>query len=90
MAVSEKGELIGVALNGKTCRDNVNKYIDDDNNKECSKFNELKTFFEKADQEVDVFGKYPNVNCIIDLEIVAVDEAYRGRGVCKALIAKTK
>lgn len=90
MAVSEKGEPIGVILNGKTCRDRVKKYIVENSNTNNFKFNEIVTLLTKIQQEIDIFGKYPNVNHVMHIYIAAVNDAYRGRGICKALIAKTK
>lgn len=90
MAVSEKGEPIGVILNSKTCRDTEKKYIVDESSTESSKYNEIMTLLAKIQREVDVYGKYPNVNHIMHIYVIAVNDAYRGRGVCKALIAKTK
>lgn len=90
MAVSENGEPIAVILNGKSCRDSAEKYILDDSNKKSSKYNEIMILLKKIQQEVDVYGRYPNVNRIMHIYIAAVSDAYRGRGVFKALIAKTK
>lgn len=90
MAVSEKGDPIGVMLNNTTRRDREKKYIVDDSNKKNSKYNEIMSILGKIQREVDLYGKYPNVNHIMHICVAAVNDSYRGRGVCKALIAKTK
>jgi len=45
---------------------------------------------DKAGRETDVFGQYPNVDRIMKLKIITVNEEFRGLGICKALINKSK
>ncbi|CAI6364328.1 unnamed protein product [Macrosiphum euphorbiae] len=91
MAVSaETGEMMGVSLNTTLCRDNEIKKYSDENNDKSSKFNDIKVFLDKAEQDIDVFGQYPNIDHIMELSIITVKEAYRRQGVCKALIDKSK
>lgn len=91
MAVStETGEMMGASLNTILCRDNEIKKISDENNDKCPKYNHIMDFLDKAERDVDVFGQYPNIDRIMELKIITVNEAYRGQGVCKALIDKSK
>lgn len=90
MAVSDSGELMGVILNDIICRDNMEKTSSNHKYNGGSKYNDIMTLLNKVQQEVDVFGKYTNVHRIMRLLIISVNEAYRGQGVCKALITKTK
>ncbi|XP_022168222.1 dopamine N-acetyltransferase-like [Myzus persicae] len=91
MAVSaETGEMMGASLNTTLCRDDEIKKYGDENNDKSSKFNEIMVFLDKAEQNIDIFGKYPNIDRIMELKIITVNEAYRGQGVCKALINKSK
>ncbi|XP_015363578.1 PREDICTED: dopamine N-acetyltransferase-like isoform X1 [Diuraphis noxia] len=91
MAVSaETGEMVGASLNTTICRDNEIKQFGDENNDKSSKFNDIMVLLDKAGRDVDVFGHYPNINRIMELKIITVNEAYRGQGVCKALINKSK
>ncbi|XP_026817806.1 dopamine N-acetyltransferase-like isoform X2 [Rhopalosiphum maidis] len=45
---------------------------------------------EKAERDIDFFGQYPNIERLMKLEIITVNEAYRGQGICKALVKKSK
>jgi arylalkylamine N-acetyltransferase len=91
MAVStETGEMIGASLNNTMCRGNEINEIGEENNDKSSKFNDIMVLLDKAERDTDIFGKYPNIDRIMDLKIITVNEAYRGQGVCKALINKSK
>lgn len=90
MAVSDNGELMGVILNDIICRNDIEKTNLGDRYDGASKYNEIMVLLNKIEQEVDVFGKYTNVDRIMRMVIISVDETYRGQGVCKALVNKTK
>ncbi|CAI6343515.1 unnamed protein product [Macrosiphum euphorbiae] len=91
MAVSaETGEMMGASLNTTLCRDNEIKNTSDENNDKSSKYNDIMVFLDKSERDIDVFGQYPNIDRIMELKIITVNEAYRGQGVCKALIDKSK
>lgn len=91
MAVSQTGDIMGVILNNIMHRDDVEQDNDDDETcNEKSKFKDIVVLLDKIKREVDMFAHYPSVNRIMDIKIVAVNEAYRGQGVCKALVDKTK
>lgn len=53
------------------------------------KFKKFMTLFKKIGNESDVLGKFPDVNRIMEIKIVAVNEIFRGQGLCKALFEKT-
>lgn len=55
-----------------------------------TKFKDITTFLQKVEQETDLFNKYPNIDRVMDIKIISVDKSFRGKGVCKALIDKTK
>jgi hypothetical protein len=85
--------LIGVISNEILSRDSEehNNYSDDSSCQDDSvKFKKFMTLFKKVEQESDVFKMHPTLNRVMDIKIVAVDEAFRGQGVCKALFDKTK
>lgn len=63
---------------------------DDSDPEDSVKFKKFMTLFQKVGQESDVFKMYPTLNRVMDIKIVAVNEAFRGQGVCKALFDKTK
>jgi len=91
MAVStETGEMMGATLNSTVCRGGKIKQYSDKNNDRSIKYNELMIFLDKAGRDTDLFRQYPNIDRIMKLEIITVNEAYRGQGVCKALVNKSK
>jgi len=92
--VSWDGDLIGVISNEIMVRDseqrnNCSSHIAEDQEGSV-KFKEFMTLFQKVDQESDIFERYPDVNRIMDIKAVAVNEAFRGLGVCKALFYKSR
>lgn len=91
MAVSQTGDIMGVILNNIMRRDDIEEDEDDDEScNENLKFKEIVVLLNKIKREAGVFAQYPNVDRILEIKIVTVNEAYRGQGVCKALVDKTK
>ncbi|XP_026817805.1 dopamine N-acetyltransferase-like isoform X1 [Rhopalosiphum maidis] len=91
MAVSaETGDIIGAVLNSTVCRGDKIKHYSDKNNDKSLKYNEIMIILEKAERDIDFFGQYPNIERLMKLEIITVNEAYRGQGICKALVKKSK
>ncbi|XP_060870316.1 arylalkylamine N-acetyltransferase 1-like [Metopolophium dirhodum] len=89
MAISvDTGEMMGAALNSTVCRSNEIKQYGDEN--KSSKYNDIMVILDKAGRETDVFGQYPNIDRMMELKIITVNEEYRGLGICKALINKSK
>jgi len=71
------------SLNNTMCRSNKINKIGEENNDKSSKFNDIMVNLDKAERDTDVFGKYPNIDRIMELKIITVNyEAYRGQGVC--------
>lgn len=90
MAVSQTGDIMGIILNNIMLRDDVEENEDDENCNESSKFKDIVVLLDKIKREADVFSQYPSADRIMDIKIVTVNDAYRGQGVCKALVDKTK
>jgi len=89
-AVSSNGDLMGVILSSFTCRAEHGKTNESENEADDNtKFNNITTLLDKIEREADVFAKYPDIDRVMDIKIISVDEAFRGQGVCKALIEKT-
>lgn len=91
MAVSQTGDIMGVILNNIMHRDDVEG--EEDKDETCNKnlkFKDIVTLLDKLKREANVFAQYPSVDRIMEIKIITVNEAYRGRGVCKALVDKTK
>ncbi|XP_025199058.1 dopamine N-acetyltransferase-like [Melanaphis sacchari] len=92
-AVSSDGDLIGFISNEIIDRENkkpsnCSSKIDDQEN--SFKFKEFMTLFQKIEQESAMFERYPDVNRVMDIKAVAVNETFKGQGVCKALFYKSK
>lgn len=92
--MSPNEDLMGVIVNDILSRDkeeqNIPSNINDDDQRDNNiKFKQFLTLFQKVGNESDVFGKFPDVNRIMEIKIVAVNEIFRGQGVCKALFEKT-
>lgn len=83
---------MGVILNEILYKNNEKpNHRNYENEEETSnKFEEFMALFQKVEKESDVFGKYPEINRIMDIKIVTVNEVFRGQGVCTALFDKTK
>lgn len=91
MAMSQTGDIMGVILNSVMLRDTTEEEDDDDETcNENLKFKNIVVLLDKIKREADVFAQYPNVDRILEIKIVTVNDAYRGQGVCKALIDRTK
>lgn len=89
MAVSETGDIMGVRLNRLKNRNDADSFPYQ-NCEDSPKYNEWMNINGKVWREVDVFGRYSNVNRLLELKCVAVKHAYRGQGICKALYSKTR
>lgn len=91
-AVSANGDLMGVIVNEIMTRDCAghDDGQEDDGQEDSVNFKKFMDLFQKVERESDVFGKYPDVDRIMHIKMVAVAEAFKGRGVCTALFEKTK
>jgi len=92
-AVSETGEVMGVILNSiMNMDDYIIQQYSDENFDPSSRFDDIEVLLNKVRRDIDLFGKYPNVNIdrIMELKLISVNEAYRGQGVCQALVKKSK
>ncbi|XP_022193040.1 dopamine N-acetyltransferase isoform X2 [Nilaparvata lugens] len=90
MAVNSRGEVIGICLNGVDVR---GKSEDEDSkNFECTnpRFGKILGLLQDVGKQSDVFGQFPDVDRMLEVRIISVDDAYRGQGIAKALIEKTR
>lgn len=89
MAVSSSGCIMAVSLNGILRREN---YENTSNFDDCTnpKFKKILQLLSTISKRSDVFGRYPNVDKILEIVILSVDESYRGQGICKALVERTR
>jgi len=89
MAVSACGTVVGVVLNGlhePGHLEEMERLAD-----ECPhpRFGKILQLLAAVDRGADVFGKFPDVDKLVEVRIVSVDSAMRGRGVAKALLEKS-
>lgn len=80
---------MGVILNNLMTRNDNEENIESDS-EDKTKFNDISLLLDKVYKEANVFTKFPNADRIMDIKIISVNESFRGQGVCKALIDKTK
>jgi predicted GNAT family acetyltransferase len=90
MAVSSTGRVVGVALNG--CHgpghlDEMQRNADDCPNPRFRKILQLLAAVERGS---DVFSKFPDVDRLVEVRILSVDTALRGRGIAKALLEESR
>lgn len=88
MAISQNGEVMGGIINNIMTRTDV-QY--DGNFNQYSELNaKVVTFLYKTKIQSNVFSQYPHVDQILDMNIIAVNRNYRGYGICKSLVNKSK
>ncbi|XP_050433455.1 arylalkylamine N-acetyltransferase 1-like isoform X1 [Adelges cooleyi] len=85
-AVSSDGHLIGVIANSVKCK--FDKHGDDA--EDDTKFQHITKFLNKIGKETNFFYQYPNVCRALTIDILSVDDKYRGKGVCKSLMDKAR
>lgn len=44
----------------------------------------------ESDRQTDIFSRYPQLHSLLDVKIISVDTNWRGMGICKALLEKTR
>lgn len=71
----------------QTETENTTEDIKHCQNPKFKKILQLLSFLKK---QSNVFGLYPDIDKVLDIVILSVDESYRGQGICKALIQKTR
>lgn len=86
MAVSESGKIIGVCLNGCMKREDPEEEEDCPN----PKFAKILKLLGTVDKQADVFGQFPDVDKVMIVKILSVDGSWRGRGIAKELMDRTR
>lgn len=82
------GKIIGVSLNGILEKGWVDKC--DPFKCEDEKFNIILGLLDHVAKESDPFKKYLDCDKAMTVKILSVDGAYRGKGIAKELMAKTR
>jgi GNAT superfamily N-acetyltransferase len=89
MAVSADGRVVGVALNGSHEPGHLEETERNADACPHPRFCKILKLLAAVDRASDVFGKFPDVNKLVEVRIISVDTAMRGRGIAKALIEKS-
>lgn len=55
-----------------------------------TKFRNIVRLLDEADVQADVFGRFPDVDAYIDIKILSVHPAWRGRGIAKQLLGRSR
>ncbi|XP_044727986.1 arylalkylamine N-acetyltransferase 1-like isoform X2 [Chrysoperla carnea] len=84
---TSKGQILGVTINGVS---RPGKAVDSSEECKNPKFKKILKLLYTIDKQSDVFGQFPDVSSTIDVKIISVDNACRGRGIAKALIDRTR
>lgn len=86
MAVDSNGDIVGITVNGVINRDEPEEEFDCPN----EKFSKILNLLETVDKQADVFGQFPDIDNLLLVKILSVDSSWRGRGIAKALVDRTR
>lgn len=89
MAVSPCGKIIGVILNGSQEPGHLQEMESFADACPHPRFRKILQLLAAVDRASDVFGKFPDVDKLVEVRIVSVDSEMRGRGIAKALLEKS-
>lgn len=89
MAVSASGRVIGVVLNGSHEPGHLEEMERCADTCPNPRFRKILQLLAAVERGSDVFGKFPDVDKLVEVRIVSVDSALRGRGIAKVLLEKS-
>ncbi|XP_077287423.1 arylalkylamine N-acetyltransferase 1-like isoform X2 [Arctopsyche grandis] len=87
MIVDQDDNLVAVGLNGLNRKED--QVEDCSESCENPKFKKILKLLYKVNNESDIFGYCPDIDVVMDMKIISVDEAYRGKGLAHYLLYKT-
>lgn len=80
------GKLVGICLNGI-----MEKGEEEDHSEPQDKsFSKIFKLLQRVAKESNPFQHFPGAKKAMAIKIVSVDDAYRGKGIAKQLMAKTR
>nr|CAD7463447.1 unnamed protein product [Timema tahoe] len=85
-AFSSSGKLVGVSLNGSNEPGHIPEMEVKVVNCTNPKFQKILNLLTCVEKEADVFTRFPDVHKILEVRILAVDEAWGGRGIGTKLL----
>lgn len=86
MAIDADGEIVGITVNGVQNKDDPEEEFYCPN----PKFEKILKLLDTVDKQCDIFGQFPDINNVLIVKILSVDSSWRGRGIAKALIDRTR
>ncbi|XP_055530839.1 arylalkylamine N-acetyltransferase 1 isoform X5 [Wyeomyia smithii] len=90
MAISQHGEIAGVALNGiLRGYDDIKHSMEKLNDTEDTKFKKIFKLLYEQNLRVNLFSQF-EVDRIFEIRILSVDSKFRGQGLAKRLIMKSE
>lgn len=85
LARTESGEIAGISLNSvKSKNDPEGEPITD------FLFGKIAKLLAFAYKDSKVFEKYPDIDCVMSVDIISVDRKFQGHGIAKVLMDKTR
>lgn len=90
VAVAPGGEVVGACLNGCHEPSHVGQMEAEAESCPNPKLKKILRFLATLERRADVFGKFPEVDKLLEIRTIAVDGAWRGRGVATALMERTR
>ncbi|XP_021942254.1 dopamine N-acetyltransferase-like isoform X2 [Zootermopsis nevadensis] len=88
--VAPGGEVVGACLNGCHEPGHVGQMEAEAESCPNPKLKKILRFLATLERRADVFGKFPEVDKLLEIRTIAVDGAWRGRGVATALMERTR
>ncbi|KAI4463562.1 n-acetyltransferase-related [Holotrichia oblita] len=85
LARTESGEIAGISLNSVKCKNDpkdepVTDFL----------FGKIAKLLGFAYEDSKVFEKFPDIDCVISVDIISVDRKFQGQGIAKVLMDKTR
>jgi predicted GNAT family acetyltransferase len=90
MALSATGKVVGVSLNGSHEPGHLEEMQENADNCPNPRFRKILQLLVAVERGSDVFSKFPDVDRLVEVRILSVDTAVRGRGIAKALLEKSR
>lgn len=89
MAITDSGNIIGVCLNGKILKDEPEEDEEECPNPKFGKIVKLLNYAGNEGSKI-IAQRYPDVEKTMFVKILSVDGAWRGKGIAKELMDKTR
>ncbi|KAJ9595628.1 hypothetical protein L9F63_013180 [Diploptera punctata] len=89
LALSKSGQIIGVCLNGEDTPGMIKNRKDYMSRQTCNSYSRILDFLNKVEHSVDVW-KLTGADRALHIHLLAVDLAFGGRGIGRALMERTR